>query len=316
MNALILRIRHRIRDLLPRAVRPAARRAFQRVQASTFLTGATRRRLIRESPPESLSRRLLGRVDLTISPSDTMFVASMGPAQYISVGVDAVRCIDAVLAASGTRPTTILDLPSGWGRVTRFLAARFPDAELTAGDLVYDGPRFCAQHFGARPVRSGADLDDLVLPGPFDLIWVGSLVTHLQPEGIASLFRLLARSLSADGTLVVTAHGDANIKRLQVRRSIDQYVAADAPAAIESYEQSGFGYVAYAVRPSVDPEEDAALETSGYGISYTSPDWLEARAGEAGLQRIYFREQDWDRHQDVHGFQLRQAPRGAPLARG
>jgi hypothetical protein len=304
MNALVLRIRHRIRDLLPKAARPAARRAFQRIQASSVLTGATRRRLIRESPPESPNRRLLERVDLTISPSDTMFVASRGPGQYIGVGVDAVRCIEAVLAESGTRPARILDLPSGWGRVTRFLAVRFPDAELTAGDLVYDGPQFCAEHFGARPLRSSADLDDLVLPGPFDLIWVGSLVTHLRPDGIASLLRALAQSLSLDGTLVVTAHGDANVKQLHVHRSIDQYVADDAPAAIESYEQSGFGYVAYAVRPSVDPDEDAALETSGYGISYTSPDWLEARAREAGLRRIYFREQDWDRHQDVHGFQL------------
>jgi SAM-dependent methyltransferase len=304
MNALVLRARHRIRDLLPKAVRPAARRAFQRIQASAVLTGATRRRLMRESASDSLHRRLLERVDLTISPSDTMFVASMGSAQYIRVGLDAVRCIDAVLAQSGTRPTRILDLPSGWGRVTRFLAARFPDAELAAGDLVYDGPRFCARHFGAHPVRSSADLDDLVLPGPFDLIWVGSLVTHLRPDDISGLLRLVARSLTPGGTVVVTTHGDANVSRLRVRRPIDQYVADEAPAAIESYERSGFGYVAYAVRPSVDPEEDAALQTTGYGIAYTSPDWVEARAREAGLRRICFREQDWDRHQDVHGFEL------------
>jgi hypothetical protein len=108
LDKVILKMRHRIRDFLPRAVRPAARRAFQRVQASTVLTGATRRRLIRESPPKSPSRRLLEQVDLTISPSDTMFVASRGSAQYIGVGVDTVRCIDAVLAESGTHPTRVL----------------------------------------------------------------------------------------------------------------------------------------------------------------------------------------------------------------
>ena len=74
----------------------------------------------------------------------------------------------------------ILDLPCGHGRVMRWLRATFPKASLTACDIDGDGVSFCAETFGARPALSSTDPEDLVL-GTFDLIWCGSLLTHLRP---------------------------------------------------------------------------------------------------------------------------------------
>ena len=57
---------------------------------------------------------------------------------YYSVGADAMRVIiNALLANSRQPPKSILDFPSGSGRVTRHLRAFFPEARIVASDL-YD----------------------------------------------------------------------------------------------------------------------------------------------------------------------------------
>jgi len=272
---------------------------------------------------------LLKQVSPVVSVDDGMSGAGRGWAAYFEAGLDAIRVIDAVLAASpgesSAEPGRILDLPSGWGRVSRFLVVRFPRAEVTACDLIYDGPRFCAQEFGARPVRSSEDFDDLVLPGPFDLIFVGSLLTHLDQEHLSAILRLFRRSLAPGGTLVVTTLGDSCVERFETtgcpdplppardeRRRQEQiaelFTDADAVVALESYRRTGIGFMPYARAIRPDPEETASLEASRYGVCFLSAAYLQAEAERHGLSRVYFREEDWDHDHDVHGFQLSQAP--------
>src|SRR5436309_14349941 len=102
---------------------------------------------------------------------------------YFEYGETAVRLIRLAMDATGTGqvPThNVLDFPSGHGRVLRTLKAAFPRARLTACDIDHDAVDFCAETFGAEPIYSDEDPRAIELPGQYDLIWCGSLFTHLD----------------------------------------------------------------------------------------------------------------------------------------
>src|SRR5262249_45606967 len=94
-----------------------------------------------------------GPLNTTISPDERMPTTDV--AGYLAVGESALKAIRlALLTARAPQPGEILDLPCGHGRVLRWLAAAFPEARLTACDLLRDGVDFCASAFGAAPIYS------------------------------------------------------------------------------------------------------------------------------------------------------------------
>src|SRR5260370_28242185 len=121
------------------------------------------------------------------------------PEVYFSVGWSALRCINISLMAAGTEPAsvgTILDLPCGHGRVQRYLREAFQNADITACDLLHDGVDYCAKTFGARPLYSDENPANIAIEAnSFDLIWVGSLLTHLRADRWRDFLGLFERSL-------------------------------------------------------------------------------------------------------------------------
>src|SRR5262245_54325854 len=89
-------------------------------------------------------KALLDRVSLKIHGNDGMYVPFHAQ-HYLSVGLSAIRCIEDVLHRSqGDRGIRcILDFPCGYGRILRFLRARFPDAEITGVELNRTALDFC-----------------------------------------------------------------------------------------------------------------------------------------------------------------------------
>src|SRR5690349_1658394 len=117
----------------------------------------------------------------------------------------ALRSIQQALrAGDGSDPRTILDLPSGYGRVLRFLRVAYEEAKIAACDLNAEGVRFCARQFRAKPINSRRDVDRVSFAQNFDLIWCGSLLTHLNESDSGSLIALFRRSLTSSGVAVVT----------------------------------------------------------------------------------------------------------------
>ena len=97
-----------------------------------------------------------------ISARDEMYFGVLRT--YYSVGLSGLEGIEEAMTSAGIRsPQHVLDLPSGHGRVLRFLVERFPDAQYTACDLRSDEVSFCAATFGARPVVSQTNMDALSL---------------------------------------------------------------------------------------------------------------------------------------------------------
>jgi SAM-dependent methyltransferase len=286
----------RIKEILPDPLVPLGRRVYREASSSILLTEIGRRRALRASH-DPKDRTLLSRVSPRASPLENM--CQHGWERYFAVGLDALRCIDAVVDQEGIEPKRILDLPSGWGRVARFLRVRYPDADLVACDIVYDGPLFCARRFGALPVQSSGDFRTLALPGPFDVIWVGSLFTHMDPDHAEGLLSLAARTLSPDGVLVATTMGDAVVEREK-----NGNLAPKVAAAMADYGRDGFGFFPNTSALTTDPDEWSALESTRYGVAWVSDEWMESAAERAGLRSIYFVSQDWVGYHDVHGFRL------------
>jgi SAM-dependent methyltransferase len=264
----------------------ALRRFVRAIPSRTFFQ---KKKLLADPTLTEAERELLGKVSSRIYPGDGMYHGD--GAHYFKVGLSAIGCINEALAQANLKDArTILDLPCGSGRVLRFLRQRFPEAEITACELESGPVQFCVRTFGAVPAFSSLNLDEVSLPKRFDLIWCGSLATHLNERGITSLLRLFQRQLAPGGLMLFTTHGDFVARRMPTRDFNYGLREEQINRIGMDYPKTGYGFEDY-------PGEQ------GYGVSLTSPEWIRARVSELeGLREIYFKERGWDNHQDVFGF--------------
>ena len=248
-----------------------------------------KRRLLADPALSESERELIKKVSSRIYYGDGMY--NEDGVHYYRVGLSAIRCIDEALQAANLKNVrTILDLPCGGGSVLRILVPRFPGSEITACELASGAAEFCSRTFGARSAFSSLNLDEVSLGKEFDLIWCGSLVTHLNETGIAALLKLFRRHLSENGIMIFTTHGDFVARRLPTG-DFDYGLTEEQINRIGiDYPKSGYGFEDY-------PGE------KNYGVSLTSPRWIRARGQElGGFREVYFKERGWDNHQDVFGF--------------
>jgi len=278
-----------LKQIIPQQWHPYLGALRRRLRSLPPRPGWQKWRLLSDPSLTDIERELLRKVSGKIYFNDTMYDGD--GAHYFKVGLSALQGIEEALArAQITDVRTILDLPCGSGRVLRFLAQRFPRAEITACEIERGPVRFCVRTFGATPAYSSANLDEVALGKKFDLIWCGSLATHLNEHDIIALLRVFARHLPVGGLLVFTTHGDFAAERLQ-QGQFDYSVPAESRAAMgRDYSETGYGFADYAGERN-------------WGVSLTSPEWIRARVRELGTWReIYFKERGWDNHQDVFGF--------------
>ena len=111
------------------------------------------------------------------------------------------------------------------------LKAAFPEAELIGCDVNREGVDFCAEQFGAVPVYSDPDPTLIDLDGSFDLIWVGSLLTHLDADRLPGLPRPLPPHLAEGGLLLFSSHGRNAVDRWPPRRQAHRGDRQGLPAA-------------------------------------------------------------------------------------
>ena len=223
-----------------------------------------------------------------ISPADEMFLGNGD--HYFDVGESALHCIESALQAAGRQRNSlkrILDLPCGHGRVLRFLRKAFPHARFTACDLNQDGVAFCAKTFAAEPVVSRKEIDQIPLTPGFDLIWCGSLLTHLPVDRCAAFLGLFRRLLVPTGVLVFTLHGSSYEQRLLNGRDRSLLSPRQITSLLDQYRKQGFGYVDY------DGQ-------SGYGFSMTHPSFARSQLiAQPGWRLVGYHERGWDKRQDV-----------------
>ena len=204
-------------------------------------------------------------LNLALSPNDFRGHRFFHGA-HLRAGLSALQCVRRAIA----EPQRILDFPCGQGRILRVLAAAFPAAEIVACDIERGGVDFCASTFGAKPVYSEEDPRALDL-GTFDLIWCGSLFTHLPAERWSWFLELFHRSLGPDGVLVLTTlspKGHTTLRRSGLTEEQQDRLASGGQFSYVDYEgQRGYG-LALATTEWVQ----ALLDDHGFNVLRVDPD--------------------------------------------
>jgi hypothetical protein len=169
----------------------------------------------------------------------------------------------------------------------RLLRVAFPDAEITAADLDRDAVDFCVATFGAVPVYSAPKPADIALPRRFDLVWCGSLLTHLSADRWPGFLELFRDHTNPRGITVFTTHGSTTADWMSCGQYLYALQPNQAEQVLADYREHGFGYSDYGAG-------------SDYGVSVSAAGWVHAAiARVAGWRLVAHFPRAWDDHHDV-----------------
>ena len=211
----------------------------------------------------SLSRQVTPLlVNQSVSPDDEMVTAG-SEADYFAIGKRALELIR-LAGDLCNRPDyqNILDLPCGHGRVMRWMRAQYPHAIITGCDLNRAGVDFCRTQFGAQSVYSEVDLNKVEFEAPFDLIWCGSLLTHLPVAKALATLDWLIHWASEDAVIMLSTQG-RYFSSLLARDQGDFADNANIVGLLERYVADGAAFEPY----YEDPNQQ-------YGLTVVTPEFL------------------------------------------
>ena len=236
---------------------------------------------------ERWQRYQAAEIDKMIAPVDDMKHAASAEEErkYFEVGRSAIELItDAMMLARRTQLARILDFPCGGGRVTRHLVKFFPDSDISASDIEREKQAFVVSRYGAKPVDCPPNFTT-PLPEKYDLIFVGSLFTHLDAGLFGRALDFFLDGLSSHGILVMTLHGRYTATALSAGRAHPRMLGT-----VDMFRRAGFSYV----------EQERTRYGVSYGTSFSAPSWVASlieRRAHATL--LAYKERAWDNHQDA-----------------
>ena len=220
-------------------------------------------------------------VSAVISPKDTM--CDPGREQeYFSVGSSALQICRQIL--NGRLPQRILDFPCGYGRVTRWFRNEWPDAEIFGVEIDSAALDFVEETFHAKKVQADHRLN-MTIPDENDLIFSGSLLTHLDEWQWGIFLEMCADALAPEGTLIFTTHGRTAALMAKDRHPLYGSLI-DTRELYERYQETGFAFLPY------------AKEYPTFGLTLSSPAWIMSRLQKIrSVKIVAFEEGGWG--QDV-----------------
>lgn len=251
--------------------------------------------------PTRRSRRLPG-IPGRVHFNDTMLFdeSESSVTLYMRAANSAVEVIERILDQQGTSFESVgslLDFGCGHGRVLRLLSQKVPPERITACDVDAVGVRFCAAEFGVQPLVSSWDLAQIQLD-TYDVIWSGSVFTHLDADGGDILLGKLASALEPGGLLIFSMHGDYSLGGLE--DLYEKIYADEAEDIRREVAETGFSFRAYDERFGTFP--------GTYGMSWHTVGYLEDRIRKLSndaLELVTHEPQGWDLHHDVVAFRRR-----------
>ncbi|HEV2098952.1 MAG TPA: class I SAM-dependent methyltransferase [Stellaceae bacterium] len=230
-----------------------------------------------------------------ISQNDGMYWGN--GRHYFGVGRSAALALWTALSArlqyagGEAEPRIMLDFGCGHGRVARYIRAQFPQARVEVTDLNRDGVAWCVEHLGCH------DAGNEIPSGRYDLVWVGSVFTHLPEHTALDLLARLKLSLRPYGVLLYTTQGRLSAATLETYVSgngapINAGLGLQRDAAAEvlaDFLSRHFGFRAYAHRHD-------------YGIAVGRLEWWSKKTCDDATIQLLAQEGGWDTHQDILAF--------------
>lgn len=224
----------------------------------------------------------------TIIHSNDEMLGPGGKEHYFNVGLSALDCINKGINVSGKNISDInkiLDFPCGYGRVLRFIKSFFANADIYAAEISESYLNFCRDTFGVKVINSHKNFNKIVLNEKFDLIWCGSLFTHLNSRRFYKLLNFFESHLENSGLLIFSVHGRFAYNNI---RNFDYGLRLHQKSWVRfRYNLFNFAYVNY-------------LKQFGYGVSFCKPSWVCSNIEKfTNLKLIAYMEKAWDNHHDI-----------------
>ena len=204
-----------------------------------------------------------GQVALEVHPADDMYLfsraltatPSLGVMAYFRAGLQIYDTIEQIITwyfGGFDNVEKFCDFACGYGRSTRFLSARMEPSKIWGVEILPEAVEFQGDVLGVHAVQSATDPDDLELAGPFDMVFVSSLFSHLPGRTFSRWLDRLHALLAPRGLLVVSVHD----------------VAILDEAEHGAMPEEGILFV--------QSTEVAALDTADYGATFVTPAYMQA----------------------------------------
>jgi SAM-dependent methyltransferase len=208
----------------------------------------------------------LTQVGLDISSQDDMYLAHLAVestargaiTSYFSVGLEVVSVLDRVVTwqfGAWQDVPSMLDVGSGYGRVSRFLVHRLSATRLTVADIQPAAVHFQSQTFGVIPLVTQADTITVPADTTYGIVSAVSLFTHLPQHRFVSWLQRLWRLVGPGGVLVFSTHN------------------AEPPPRGLTLDEQGFAFLPL--------NEIPALDVADYGTTYTSDAYVRGAISAA-----------------------------------
>lgn len=178
----------------------------------------------------------------------------------------------------------------------------FPDSKIIGAEIETEALDFCQRAFSVQGYLSnpGRSFRSLSLPCKFDLIWCGSLITHIDEQAAVDLLDFFCRHLMDGGVCVFTTHGRHVAEMFNSKETTLNLTEEGREKVLCEYQQKGYGYADY---PWAFPD---GRSSGCFGISLASQSrMVELARGVGSWEPIYFLESGWHALQDMYAFMLR-----------
>jgi SAM-dependent methyltransferase len=185
--------------------------------------------------------------------------------RYMYEGREAVQVIDNIVQAVGKRLgdlRSFLDFACGYGKSTRFLVQSLAPQKVWVSDIYTGAVDFQKAHLRVNGFYSATNPGDVKFPRKYEVIYVGSLFSHLPAPQFKAWLARLYEVLADDGLLVFSTHGESVY-----------------PLEGEAVT-TGFMFI---------PEsESRSLDKQQYGSMTVTEKWVRGLASELGVAQVHY----------------------------
>jgi len=223
-----------------------------------------------------------------LSEDDWMYKGKSSHGYFLR-GYEALSLCHLVMKRSGVRVRDILDFGCGHGCVARMLKAQYPHTTVHGQDVPEAWLLWCEENLGIRTIRSPERISDVAMPASaYDMIWVGSVFTHIPEDSFDHLLSELLKALKSPGLLVFTTAG-AKVRRIFQPGKEKLLSFEGAQEALRQYDEVGYGFTPYVGGTYPD-----------WGRALVSLDVVHDKIRHANARLISFQEGGWGDRQDVY----------------
>ncbi len=198
-------------------------------------------------------------IDLSISKNDLMFQYNLltfegnhGVAliEYLRDGIESFNFIEKALEDNNknfSKVKSFLDFAAGFGKLERLLVTRIEANKIWASDIKESANKFVKNTFSVNSFNSSFDPKKLNIEKKFEIIFVGSLFSHLNEELFIEWLVALYKLIENNGILILSVHDmsliDISDSNFVFYESSEDLVLDKAEDSIEDGEKYGTSYL-------------------------------------------------------------------------